>query len=353
MSSSTAASAAATAAAAAAAVETSSWWAGWLAGIACAAVAILAALATLTWVAGGTSGLAGVGPSKPFRLHGRDAVITGGASGIGLQLAKRLVDAGVFVHLVDIDEDALERAAREIGEQHAATQAQRPEQVCETHLCDVADPEAFPRVLKDRVQVSARRRGRHVSLLINNAGVVSGKAWEDLSATEFERTVRVGAIAHFAALKTLLPDMVAHADGAVITVSSLMGLLPGAQLADYCAAKHAAVGLHEAMRLEVKDVVHFLLVCPYLVDTPMFQGAFEAPNLWLVRKLFPPLRAGAVADSILGALCQRQYTLILPRVLALAPFLAKLLPVKLYETGLTWMGARDGMRTARICTSKS
>mmetsp|Transcript_836 Transcript_836/g.1913 ORF Transcript_836/g.1913 Transcript_836/m.1913 type:complete len:343 (-) Transcript_836:281-1309(-) len=320
------------------------WWSGWIAGFTSAGLAILLILVGLSFLAGGADGILGLRASSPFCVKNREAVITGGASGIGLEVARKLLAKGSYVHLIDINKESLNKATLELAESVAGS----AENKFSTYLCDVTNSADFAHVLED-IQLSACSRSNRVSILINNAGTLSGKCWQDMSQGDFEKTVAVCSIAHFTAAKALIPDMIANHDGAIVTISSLMGYLPGVQLADYCAAKHAAVGLHDALRLELGSKgIHFLLVCPYLVDTDMFRGAFDAPHLWLVRKLFPALRVEHVAQSIVDSLQSRRYLLVLPRVLSLTPFLAKLLPVKMFEFLIGLAGASDGMRTAII-----
>lgn len=66
----------------------------------------------------------------------------------------------------------------------------------------------------------------------------------------------------------------------VVTVSSLMGVLGAARLSDYCSSKWASLGFHESLRLELASNpetrnIHMLAVCPHILDTPMFEGAFQ------------------------------------------------------------------------------
>jgi short-subunit dehydrogenase len=269
--------------------------------------------------------------------------VTGAASGIGLELcAAAAARRGVELHMVDRDGPALERALRRVNACGASFGSRAI-----GHVADVTDEAALERI----VRAAVPRGGRHVSVLINNACVVHGKGWEELSVREFEQSLRVGCLAHFALIKLLLPAMVERDDGAVVTISSLMGLLPGCRLSDYCAAKSAALAMHESLALELGRCasrgVSFTAVLPYAVDTGMFGGAFEAPGLALTRALFPMLRASDVAARVLEAVRSREHVVVLPWTLTLAPPLLRLLPVPLQRWAIALAGGTTGMDTWR------
>lgn len=282
-----------------------------------------------------------------FVAEGRVAVVTGAGSGIGLGLCRALLRAGCSVHMVDHNEAALAAALAAFASEGLLSGGV----FAKTHMCDVTDPEAFGALCGaiGSPAAAADRGGRHVSLLVNNAGAVLGKSWQDLSVSDLERSLRLGPVAHFVAMKAFLPAMEAAGDGVVVTMASLMAVFPGGQLADYCAAKRACLGLHDSIRLELGDAgskVHMLSVLPYAVDTGLFAGAFEAPALWLTRLLFPFLKTHDVVDRVMLAVRRKEYEVVLPWTLTLVPgLLSLLLPVPLYEVALSIAGATSGMKT--------
>lgn len=114
-----------------------------------------------------------------------------------------------------------------------------------------------------------------VDIVINNAGVVNGRMFLDAEDEHLERTMKVNIMAHMWMLKAYLPAMLARNSGYIVTVASTMGYAPAVGLSDYCASKHAAVGFHESIRLELRrlnSAVRTLLVCPYATSTGMFEG---------------------------------------------------------------------------------
>lgn len=117
-----------------------------------------------------------------------------------------------------------------------------------------------------------------VQILINNAGVVSGKRVQDVSDAAIERTMQVNTISHMYLIKEFLPSMIARKRGHIVTIASLAGIAASPLMMDYNASKWGAVGMDEALRLELKKEGHFryiktTCICPYLIDTGMFKGA--------------------------------------------------------------------------------
>ena len=120
-------------------------------------------------------------------------------------------------------------------------------------------------------------------------------------------------LSHFWLNQVILPDLIEQKQGLIVTMSSVMSLVGSAGLCDYCASKWAATGFHESLRLELKQMqcdqyIDTLLVCPYAVNTGMFQGIFD--NNPVVRALMPVLVTEDVADRIIGAMQNREQILI-------------------------------------------
>ncbi len=117
-----------------------------------------------------------------------------------------------------------------------------------------------------------------VTMLVNNAGIVSGKKIFDPENSDayMEKTVQVNTIAHFWTVKAFLRPMVEKNHGHFVTIASSAGLVGVNGLADYCASKFGAVGFHESVTAELhslgKNNVKTLLVNPYYINTGMFDG---------------------------------------------------------------------------------
>ena len=259
-------------------------------------------------------------------FRGSHVVITGAASGLGRLLALGAGARGARVTLVDLDEAGLEAVRAELARAGG-------------------DPAAFAVDLSDRQalhEVTARvlaERGT-VDILVNNAGVVTGRTLLECSDAAIELTFRVNTLAHFWTVRAFLPGMLANGRGHIVTIASAAGLGGTSRLTDYCASKFAAVGFDESLRLELKRLGHPVrttVVCPFYIDTGMFQGV-KTRFPWVL----PILKADYVTRRILGAVEGNHPRLVLPRFLTLVPLL-RLLPVAAFDALMGWFGVNRTM----------
>ena len=189
-------------------------------------------------------------------LSGRSALVTGGASGIGRAIARRLAADGAAVAVLDLDRPGGEAVAAEIvksgGKSVAVT-------------ADVSDGAAVREAVG-----RARAAVGPVHVLVNNAGVCSFFPFETLEESEWDRMFAVHVKGAFHCTKAALPDMIAAGWGRIVNVSSVGGLKGAPALTHYAAAKAALVGFTRALCTEVG--VHHVTVnaiAPGLIDTPL------------------------------------------------------------------------------------
>lgn len=157
-------------------------------------------------------------------LRGRRALVTGGASGIGAACARGFATAGAHVTVADVDRDAAEALAAEIG------------------------GTAWPVDLSD-VRALAETR-LDVDILVNNAGVQHVSPIEDFEPERFSFILRLMLEAPFLLIRAALPAMYERGFGRVINVSSVHGLRASAYKSAYVAAKHGLEGLSKVTALE-------------------------------------------------------------------------------------------------------
>ncbi|GAA4041435.1 SDR family NAD(P)-dependent oxidoreductase [Parerythrobacter jejuensis] len=193
-------------------------------------------------------------------FSGKVAAITGGASGIGLAIARKLVALGGSVVLGDIDDEKLENAATELGGNALTVR-------CDTS--DLASVEAF-------AEAAFGWQGR-VDLLLNNAGVggVRGKLWEvDPEAARAHFDVNFWGV--WNGCRTFAPRMIAQEHSSAIyntgSENSFFCAVP--QTAAYIAAKHAVLGMTESFREDLPEHVHAGLIIPGWVFTPLGEERF-------------------------------------------------------------------------------
>jgi len=186
-------------------------------------------------------------------VEGRRALITGGASGIGLAIARRLADRGANVVVTDVDEAALAAACAELGEAEAIA-------------ADLSDRADVGRVVE---QAGA------VEILVNNAGFQHVSPIESFPAETWDRLLAVMLTAPFLLTRGFLPSMYAAEWGRVINIASVHSLVASPYKSAYVAAKHGLVGLTKTVALEAAsrcpDVsVH--AICPSYVRTPLVEA---------------------------------------------------------------------------------
>jgi len=200
------------------------------------------------------------------QLHGRVAVVTGAASGIGLAMVEAFLVEGMSVVLSDIDGDALagevDRLSAEVGERVSG------------EPCDVTDPDSVT-TLADVVW--DRHGGVHV--LCNNAGVGPAGAMLDTTPSEWRWTFDVNVLGVVHGVLAFAPRMLAAGVGHIVNVASQAGLMTNAFLGMYAASKHAVVGLSEALHRELEQTpIGVSCLCPELVSTAIFDVARLRPD---------------------------------------------------------------------------
>jgi NAD(P)-dependent dehydrogenase (short-subunit alcohol dehydrogenase family) len=184
-------------------------------------------------------------------LRGCTALITGGAKGIGLAIARRLAADGAAIALIGRDGVALEQAADELGARHA--------------MADVTDDAAL------RAAVGSFGR---CDILVNNAGAAISKPFAKHAVSDFRAMLEVNLLSAVVTSQVVLPSMRAHGFGRIVNIASTAGLKGYAYVTAYVAAKHALVGFTRALALEtVKDGITVNAICPGFTDTAMVARA--------------------------------------------------------------------------------
>jgi NAD(P)-dependent dehydrogenase (short-subunit alcohol dehydrogenase family) len=180
-------------------------------------------------------------------LKGGVAVITGGASGIGLAVAHEALRQGLHVAIGDIEQGALDEAIAELRTAAGAG----AEMAVEGFQCDVTDPASCD-AFASSVSSSASFGGAAVSLLHCNAGVGAGQSVLQATPADWLFTFSVNVFGVANTLRSFVPSMVQRgAPGAVVTTSSIAGLSSGG--GPYGSSKHAVTTLTEALSFELAE----------------------------------------------------------------------------------------------------
>jgi len=241
-------------------------------------------------------------------------------------MAMKVVERGGRVVVWDIVEARLEAILAELRAMGGEARGYR---------CDVSKREEVYETSKRTLAEAGS-----VDVLVNNAGVVSGKSFLELSDEAIERTFSINALSLFWVTRVFLPAMIERGSGHVVTVASSAGLVGVARLSDYCASKWAAVGFDESLRMELERSapgVKTTVVCPYYINTGMFAGAQSRfPHL------LPMLEEDDVAERILRAVEHDKPRLLLPPLVHLLPML-RALPPRVFDGVMTLLGVNASM----------
>ncbi|KAM9361538.1 retinol dehydrogenase 10-A [Symphorus nematophorus] len=263
--------------------------------------------------------------TKP--IDGELVLITGAGGGLGRLFAQEFTKHGAEVVLWDINSSSNEQTAKLVHEMGGKAYP---------YTVDVTNREDVYR----NADLVRKDLGRDVTMLVNNAGVVAGERMLDCPDELVERTMKVNCHALFWTVKAFLPQMKAQNHGHIITIASVLGLFSTAAVEDYCASKFAAVGFHESLAHELIaeefDGVKTTLVCPYIVDTGMFEGCKIREEVEL---LLPPLEPQYCVEQAMNAILIDQPLVCIPRLTYL-PFLSRaLLPWESNVVTYRFMGS--------------
>ena len=266
-------------------------------------------------------------------LKSKCAVVTGGAMGIGLATAKRLIAEGCQVTLWDLNGLALEDAKKALENMGGQVFA---------HVCDVTDKARVYELAKQAVADMGK-----VDILVNNAGYVMGGDFIEQPDEVWEKTIAVNLTSFIYTIKAFLPGMYERDCGHVVNISSASALVGVPDLAMYCATKWAVWGLTESLRFEAwerdKKGVRWSSIHPCYIAKGMFEGA----KLRGIANLIAPLLKDhdVVAEAIVeSALKRGRYSPKRPRTLRSMVLLRGLVPDELYQWLLDLLGVTGSMK---------
>jgi NAD(P)-dependent dehydrogenase (short-subunit alcohol dehydrogenase family) len=172
-----------------------------------------------------------------FDLKNRTAIITGGAQGFGLDIAKRFLNSGAKAIIWDIDEDELKKVTKEINNPNLSY-----------NIVDISNFKNVRETIDEIIKFS------NIDILINNAGITGSTTplW-DYDVDEWNKIVQVNLIGTFNCCKCVVPHMIKNDYGRIVNVASVAGKDGNANASAYSSAKAGAIGLTKSLGKELAD----------------------------------------------------------------------------------------------------
>ncbi len=205
-------------------------------------------------------------------LAGRTAVVTGGAQGIGLAVAERMLDSGAAVVLWDIDEALLGKAAKGLSGRGSV-------QTCRVELTDES---SVAQATKAAMTASGR-----IDILVNNAGITGGNGptWE-LAPEMWRRVIDVNLVAPYLTCRAVVPHMIATGYGRIVNIASVAGKEGNPNASHYSASKAGLIALTKSLgkELATKGVL-VNAVSPAAAKTAIFEQMTQAHIDFMLSKI--------------------------------------------------------------------
>ena len=227
-------------------------------------------------------------------LGGQVAIVTGGAAGLGLAIARRLAQSGARLAIWDIDSSALDVARKELSIATDATAAR----VDVTRAADI-----------ETAAAAAMQQFGRIDILVNNAGIMGApKATWDYSEAEWRRVIDIDLIGTFLCCKAVIPTMRAAGYGRVVNIASIAGKEGNPNASAYSAAKAGVIGLTKSLGKELAMAgIAVNCVAPAAVRTAIFEQMTPEYIAFLESKI-PMGRFGMPEEiaALVAWLCTRE-----------------------------------------------
>jgi NAD(P)-dependent dehydrogenase (short-subunit alcohol dehydrogenase family) len=188
------------------------------------------------------------------------AIVTGGASGLGLAITKRLVESEIHTIMIGRNEENLKEAATALGE------------LCSYKVLDLADLKAIPQLISTITEEFGM-----IDILVNNAGINQKKPFTEVSDEDFQRIIQTNLTSVFVISREVVKAMLQQKSGCIINISSMAAQYGIPYVIAYTAAKTAIEGITKAMAVELSpEGIRVNCVAPGFIATNMSAKALDS-----------------------------------------------------------------------------
>lgn len=244
-------------------------------------------------------------------LKGKVILITGGASGIGKIMCRLMLERKAKVVIWDISQTNIDATLAEFSNEENVF----------TYQLDASNIEQIKQTAK-----KVREEIGIVDVIINNAGIIVGKFFNEHSLDDISKTMEINAIAPMYITREFLGDMINQNSGHICNIASSGGLISNPKMSVYAASKWAMIGWSDSLRLEMNQMkkdVKVTTILPYYINTGMFDG---------VQSKIPILQPEAAALTIVKAIEKNKKLITIPGyIYRLTRFSQAILPMNIFD----------------------
>lgn len=248
------------------------------------------------------------------KIKGAKVLITGGASGIGKLMGESCFEKGAEKLIIwDVNQQALDSCVEDFTSKGY---------LVSLYLVDVSNLEQVHKTAEQVLQFDGTP-----DILINNAGIVTGKPFHEQEANEITKTLAINVEAVMQITRAFLPSMIHRKSGHIVNIASAVAMLSNPKMSVYAASKWAVLGWSESLRLELEALkldMHVTTVTPGYIDTGMFEGV-KSPLL------LPLLKPDAVVNAIIKGIEQNKLFVRKPFMVNALPFVKGVLPTRIFD----------------------
>jgi 3-oxoacyl-[acyl-carrier protein] reductase len=221
-------------------------------------------------------------------FEGKTAIVTGGARGIGLEIARRLAEGGATVALVDVLEDALQEAAGKLADAKGEVL---------TFVVNVTDEAAVEKLVDDVIEKAGR-----LDIVVNNAGITRDDLLVGMSVDQWDPVIAVNLKGTFLVTKHACRTMMRQRSGRIVNLASVSGLVGNPGQANYSASKAGVVGFTKTVAREMAGrKICCNAVAPGFIETEMTRVLPEKAKEKALSAI--PLKRMGTVEEVAAAVC--------------------------------------------------